>query len=241
VIWRAVLVDDEAPARSQLRDLLAAHADIEIVGEAASVAEAALFCESLHPSLIFLDLQMPRGSGFELLPHLSSAPEIIFVTAYEQYAVRAFEVNAIDYLLKPVFEDRLALALSRLGRRLDERETSSDALRDDDRVFLRTSKGLRVVIVRQITHIQADDNYTTVWLVNGEALLIDRTMSVWEAMLRGARFLRLDRSLLLNLAHIESLNVSSRDAAQLAISGRSEVLKIGRAARSRLQTALRRG
>ena len=238
-MWRALLIDDEAPARSHLGDLLRAHADVEIVGEACCVAEAAERCETLHPTLLFLDLQMPKGSGFELLPRLNIVPEIIFVTAYEQYAVRAFEVNAIDYLLKPVFEDRLALALSRLGQRQSEAERTPEVMHDDDRVFLRTSKGLRVVLVRQITHIVADGNYTTVWLLDGQSHLIDRTMNVWEGMLHHTRLIRLDRSLMLNLAHLVELRVNSRDLAQLSVQGRPDVVKIGRAARSRLQSVLR--
>lgn len=238
-MWRALLIDDEPPARSHLADLLQARTDVQIVGEAGGVAEAAELCEALHPTLLFLDLQMPKGSGFELLPRLNIVPEIIFVTAYEQYAVRAFEVNAIDYLLKPVFEDRLALALSRLGQRQHETEPTPEATHDDDRVFLRTSKGLRVVLVRQITHIVADGNYTTVWLLDGQSHLIDRTMSVWEGMLQHTSLVRLDRSLMLNLAHLEELRVNSRDLAQLTVHGRPDVLKIGRAARSRLQSILR--
>ncbi len=238
-MWRALLIDDEAPARRHLADLLKARTDVEIIGEATCVSEAAELCTALHPTLLFLDMQMPKGTGFELLPRLDIVPEIIFVTAYEQYAVRAFEVNAIDYLLKPVFEDRLALALSRLGRRWLEAEPTPAAVHDDDRVFLRTSKGLRVVLVRQITHIVADGNYTTVWLLDGDSLLIDRTMCVWEGMLQHTRFTRLDRSLMLNLAHLEELRVNSRDMAELTVRGRAEVVKIGRAARSRLQSALR--
>jgi two-component system LytT family response regulator len=239
MMWRALLIDDEAPARSHLGELLQAHADVEVVGEAACVGEAAELCDTLQPSLLFLDLQMPKGSGFELLPRLNIVPEIIFVTAYEQYAVRAFEVNAIDYLLKPVFEDRLALALCRLGRRWADAEHTPEAVRDEDSVFLRTSRGLRVVLVRQITHIAADGNYTTVWLLDGDSLLIDRTMCVWEAMLHHTRFVRLDRSIMLNLAHLENVRVTSRDMAQLTVRGRSDVVKIGRAARLRLQSVLR--
>jgi two-component system LytT family response regulator len=238
-MWRALLIDDEAPARSHLGGLLAAHSDVEVIGEATCVSEAAELCEKLHPTLLFLDLQMPKGSGFELLPRLNIQPEIIFVTAYEQYAVRAFEVNAIDYLLKPVFEDRLVLALSRLSRRLAEGERTPGLLHEDDRVFLRTSKGLRVVPARQITHIVADGNYTTVWLLDGQSFLIDRTMCVWEAMLSHTRLVRLDRSLMVNLSHLEEVHSRSRDVTELTLHGRAGVVKIGRAARSRLQSLLR--
>lgn len=240
-MWRALLIDDETPARSHLRELLSVHPEVVIVGEAANVPEAVEACAALTPNLLFLDLQMPKGSGFELLARIPHSPEIIFVTAYEQYAVRAFEVNAIDYLLKPVFADRLALALRRLDLRRSEDDTPPPAVHPDESVFLRTSKGLRVVLVPHITHIQADGNYTTVWLADGQSFLIDRTMATWQSMLARTSFVRIDRSLLINLAHLEEARLHSRDAAQLRFRGRPDVIKIGRAARSRLQAALPRG
>lgn len=238
--WRALLIDDEEPARNRLRELLAERSDVEVVGEAASVAEAEQLCGSLRPDLLFLDLQMPRGSGFELLGRINPVPDVIFVTAHDQYAVRAFEVNAIDYLLKPVFAERLDLAMCRLaGRRSEAAEAPRARFRDGDRLFLPTSNGLRVALIRQVTHVTADGNYTSVKLFDGSSHLIDRSMNEWEALLPAAQFVRLDRSLLLNLAHIESLRVNSRDTAQVTVSGSSEVLKIGRAGRSRLQSALK--
>ncbi len=239
-MWRALLIDDEAPARSRLRELLAERSDVEVVGEAASVSEAEHLCGTLRPNLLFLDLQMPRGSGFELLGRINPVPEVIFVTAHEQYAVRAFEVNAIDYLLKPVFAERLELAMCRLGgRRRAAAEMAPARLCDDDQLFLPTSDGLRVALVRQVTHVIADGNYTSVRLFDGSAYLIDRSMNDWEALLPASLFIRLDRSVLLNLACIESLRVSSRDTAAVTVSGSAEVLKIGRTARGRLQSALK--
>jgi len=105
---RAVLVDDESPARARLRSLLKAHADVEIVAEAGDVESAAEACAREDPDVVFLDIQLPRASGFELLSRLSGATAVIFVTAFDGYAVRAFEVNALDYLLKPVHPERLA-------------------------------------------------------------------------------------------------------------------------------------
>ena len=111
---KALLVDDEALARRELRRLLAAHPWVEIIGEAANIDEAASKVEALSPELLFLDIQMPGGTGFDLLTRLDRVPHVIFTTAYDQHAVRAFEVNALDYLLKPIEPERLAGALGRV-------------------------------------------------------------------------------------------------------------------------------
>ena len=123
---RVALVDDEPPARERLATLLADHPRVRIIGEAGDVPEAARLCAELRPDLIFLDIQMQRASGFELLPLLTTNPSIIFVTAFDRFAVRAFEVNALDYLLKPVHPDRLAMALERIQRieRVEDGEVS---------------------------------------------------------------------------------------------------------------------
>jgi len=234
--WRALIIDDEAPARNHLRELLAAHPQVGILGEAASVSEAAALCHQLKPDLLFLDLQMPRGLGLDLLPLINPVPEVIFVTAYNEYAVRAFEVGAVDYLLKPIFADRLEIALTRLEHHGGARAPAAQAeLPEESPVFLRTQNGLRAVLMAHLTHITADGNYTTVWLENGESHLTDRTMHEWEAIFPATRFVRLDRSLLVNTNHLKELRVLSRDAALLRITGRADELKIGRAARSRLR------
>jgi len=234
--WRALIIDDEAPARNHLSELLRAHSNVEIVGEASCVSEAAKLCAQLHPTLLFLDLQMPRGLGFDLLPLINPVPQVIFVTAYNEYAVRAFEVGAVDYLLKPIFPERLEIALARLDHHAAPPMMGTPKELDEDSpVFLRTSKGLRAVLISHVTHIVADGNYTTIWLEDGSTFLTDRTMHEWETIFPATRFVRLDRSLLVNTNHLRELKVVSRDAALLSITGRAEVIKIGRAAQSRLR------
>ncbi|HEY5793220.1 MAG TPA: response regulator [Chthoniobacterales bacterium] len=234
--WRSLLIDDEAPARNHLRELLAAHPRVEILGEAASVPEAAALCQQHKHDLLFLDLQMPRGLGFDLLPLIHPVPEVIFVTAYNEYAVRAFEVGAVDYLLKPIFADRLEIALARLEHHGAARppETAAE-LPEDSPVFLRTPKGLRAVLMTHITHVTADGNYTTIWLEDGASHLTERTMHEWESIFPATRFVRLDRSLFVNTNHLQELRILSRDAALLRIKGCREEIKIGRAGRSRLR------
>ena len=234
--FRALLVDDEAPARARLRTLLAAHPEVEIVGEANSVAEAARQCARLRPNLLFLDIQMPREDGFALLPRLDEVPATIFVTAYDRFAVRAFEVNATDYLLKPVHPDRLALALRRLA--LPRAEPELTPLRMDDTVFLRSDRGLRIVPVEEITHIEAEENYTLVHLADGSSMLIRRGISNWEESLPPERFVRVHRSLIVNHGAVRSLVAESRDSTRLEIVGRPNPLILARRASLRLRRSL---
>lgn len=219
-----------------MKELLKAHPEVEVLGEASCVSEATALFASLRPNLLFLDLQMPRGSGFDLLSLVTPIPEVIFVTAYNEYAVRAFEVGAVDYLLKPIFSDRLEIALNRLSHRsVPDAPGPARPLSEDSPVFIRGAKGLRVVLMHHITHIVADGNYTTIWLDDGSSHLIDRSMNEWETILPQPRFLRLDRSLLVNTSHLSELHSLSRNVSALQITGRPQPLEIGRAARSRLR------
>lgn len=235
--FRALLVDDEGPARARLRMLLAAHPEVEIVGEASHVAEAARQCARLHPNLLFLDIQMPREDGFALLPKLDEVPAVIFVTAYDRFAVRAFEVNAADYLLKPVHPDRLTLALQRLAA--PPLETGEPAkLELDDTVFLRSDRGLRVVPVRDVTHIEAEENYTLVHVADGTAVLVRKGMAQWEESLPAEAFVRVHRSLIVNQHAVRSLVAESRESAQLEIAGRATPLILARRASLRLRRSM---
>jgi two-component system LytT family response regulator len=243
-MFRALLVDDEPPARDLMRRLLARHAEVEIVGEARSVAEAAEKCGQLRPDLVFLDVQMPRENGFALLPRLAAPlPAIIFVTAYDTFAVRAFEVNAIDYLLKPVSPERLTQALARAA--VFAATTASEvksppsllALLPTDTVFLRSDRGLRTVPVTAITHIEAEENYTRVHLSGATPMLIRRAMNEWEKILP-ALFVRVERSLLVNRAAVQRLDVVSRDVAHVHLTGSATPLVLARRASLRLRQAL---
>lgn len=260
---RALLIDDEPPARDLLRRLLVPHAaTVEIVGEARSVADAADKCAKLRPELVFLDVQMPREDGFALLPRLvAPLPAIIFVTAFDAFAVRAFDVNAVDYLLKPVVPERLARAIQRVtghpphpqllaaptcppepwrSRKPDEDGPSLNPqlLRPSDLIFLRSDRGVRTAAVSALTHIEAEENYTRVHLADGTAVLIRRAMSEWEKILPSDLFVRVERSLLINRAAVRQLEIVSRDVAHAHLAGRTAPLTLGRRASLRLRQAL---
>lgn len=233
---RALLVDDEVPALELMRDLLQVHPQIEVIGQARSVAEAAVLAAQLRPDLIFLDIQMPREDGFALLPKLSHPAEIVFVTAHDEHAVRAFMVNAVDYLLKPIHPERLHQTLSRLGRVVvPSRENS---LSMGDQIFFKTNRGLQSSLVQAITHIEAMENYTRVHLEDGRIHLLRRTLAEWEKLLPRKKFVRLERSLLVGLHAVRELQVQSREAALLYLKGHSEPLSLARRGSLRLRQAL---
>ena len=232
---KALIVDDEPPARERLATLLSAHPQVEIVGEAGDVEAAASLYASLQPDVIFLDIQLPRASGFELLPLLTGKPAIIFVTAYDRFALRAFEVNALDYLLKPIHPDRLALSLQRLTAPAPEPD---QPLTDQDLVALKEDRLLRMVSATAITHIKADDNYSSVHLLEKVPAYVRRSLAEWEKILPPDKFVRVDRSLIVRVDAIQSLRADSRDSAELMISGQEKPILLGRRAALLLRRAM---
>jgi len=237
LVLRTMIVDDEAPAREFLGDLLSAHPHIKIVGEANSVATAASLYADLRPDLIFLDVQMPDGDGFSLLPKLEPLPTIIFVTAFDAFAIRAFDVNAIDYLLKPVRADRLAQALERIVHKPPP--TNPQKLREDDKIVMKSDARMHVVFVSQISGIEAQENYTRIYLGNGSTEFLRRKMNDWEKVLPETLFLRIDRSLIVNLNHVGKLVTEDRDKSLLSMVGFPKPISLGRGATALLRKALR--
>ncbi len=232
---RALIVDDEPPARERLTTLLSSHPQIEIIGEAGDVETAAALCTRLKPDVIFLDIQLPRASGFELLPMLTDDPAIIFVTAYDQFAMRAFEVNALDYLLKPIHPDRLALSLMRLETPPPE---TIIPLSETDLVALKADQLLRMVPVASITCIKAEDNYSSVHLLGMAPALVRRSLAEWEKVLPPKQFLRVDRSLIIRLDAVHSIHAESRDNTEVIISGQNSPIQLGRRASLFLRRAM---
>lgn len=229
---RTVLIDDEPPARERLLVLLRAHPEVEIVGEAGDLEGAVELCARVEPDLIFLDIQLPRASGFDLIPYLTGAPAVIFVTASDAHAVAAFEVNALDYLLKPIHPERLALALSRVQIPSKNRPMG-------DLVALEEARGSRFVSISSINHIKAEGNYTVVHLVDGPAGFVRRSLTDWEKLLPKEQFTRIDRSLIIRLDAVQRLHTDSRDSASLMIVGYETPILLGRRGALNLRRALR--
>lgn len=217
---RALLVDDEDLARATLKRALLAAPEFEgfeIVGEAANGIEALEAIDEYRPDLVFLDIEMPGFGGFEVIQQLSNAPAIVFVTAYDEYAVKAFEANALDYLLKPVQPERLRRALKRIrerfGNRTAERSREQDARiaeiiahRTGPLKRLAARRGKRIVIVplREIIRIEIEDKLVFACTAK-ERLLVEKTIGELEEMLQPAGFLRISRGELVNLEMVREL------------------------------------
>lgn len=234
---RAIIVDDEAPARERLQELLAAHSHITVIGEANSVANATALCSDLRPNLLFLDVQLEDEISFALLPKLDPVPAIIFVTAYAEFAIRAFEVNAIDYLLKPINPERLADSLQRIIHQ--PQPVFTEKLKENDQIYLNSTRH-RMVYVTEISGIEAEDNYSLVRLTNGNSCMIRRSMTEWEKALPKGIFLRPHRSLILNIQAVEKILMTRRSEIEFEVAGFPKPILLGRRAAARLKRALRR-
>lgn len=242
---RALIVDDETLARRVLRELLTAQPEVVVVGEAANGFEAVKACGELRPDLVFLDIQMPKLSGFEVLELLEPKPAVVFVTAYDEYALRAFEVHAVDYLLKPFPAERLAAAIGRARERLERRQALpatalAAAARPPggplERVLLREADGVLVLPAEQIDWIEAQDD-AVCFHAGGKKHLKTQTLSELEGLLDRRRFVRIHRSILLNVDRLARLEPYAKESwAAILKSGAR--LPVSRAGRKRLAEVL---
>lgn len=220
---RVLVVDDTRLARQELRTLLAAFDDAECVGEADDVPAAREAIERLRPDVVLLDIQMPSGTGFDLLDSLDMAPQVVFTTAYDQYAVRGFEANALDYLLKPVQADRLAAALAKARTRnahVDAGERK--LLRAEDQVFLRDGERCWFVQLGQVARIEVDGNYATVHF-RGERAMLGRSLATLESRLDPSLFFRANRKTLVNLRMVAAIDLAVGDGYTLTMKDGAEV------------------
>jgi two-component system LytT family response regulator len=211
---KVVIVDDEPPARREMRRLLVEFPWIEIVGEAGDAAEAEVVIEQLHPELIFLDIQMPGGSGFDLLSRLEHTPQVVFTTAHDEHAVRAFEVNALDYLLKPIDPRRLASTLDRVRSAATTPASKSASVLEQ--LFVRDGTRCWFVPLREVQLLTSEGN--CVRLSWGKVKpLLSRSLAAIEQRLDPAQFFRANRQQIINLTFIESIEagVNGRLHAQL--------------------------
>jgi two-component system LytT family response regulator len=207
---KVLLVDDERLARNELRRLLAAHADIEIVGEAVDVEDARAKVGALQPDLLFLDVQMPGADGFSLLEQLEPPlPQVIFTTAYDEFAVKAFEFNALDYLLKPVDPNRLVAALEKLRPRgsaapFEPGAVASHRLTLEDKVFVREGERCWFVPVKNLRLLESEGNYTRLHFDDQKPQLF-RSLTAMEERLDPKSFFRANRKQVINLTWVEGI------------------------------------
>jgi len=242
---RVVIVDDEPLARAVVREFAGQHQGVEVVAECGNGFEAVKAVTELTPDLIFLDVQMPKLNGFEVLELLGRSVPVIFTTAYDQYALRAFDVHAVDYLLKPFGEERFAEALSRARARLLSQEPLPiEALVAEarprtgplERVLIRDGSQVHVIPVEQIDFVEAQDDYVC-FKAAGRDYLKDQTMAAIEAALDPARFVRIHRSYLLNIERIARVELYAKDS-RVAILRDGRRLPVSRAGYARLSKLL---
>ena len=231
---RALIVDDERPARSELRRLLEGHEEIHVVGEAASIAEARRVVEKEDVDLVFLDIQLRAESGFALLSHLPDHIDVIFVTAFDQHAVRAFEVEATDYLLKPIVPERLAATVSRLASGHDDWRRRGLQV-PPDHLRLRSGRRDLVVPIEEIVAVTAARDYTCVRLVDGSAHLVHWPMHRWETQLPGEMFARIHRSAIVNTTRIVGIERGPGRRMTVTLEHLEDVLPVSRRLQSRLR------
>lgn len=205
---RVLLIDDERLARRELKSLLKDFAHIEIVGECSNVDEAKEQIDKLNPDLIFLDIEMPEKTGFDLINELDSVPDFVFITAYDEYAIRAFEVNALDYLLKPVDPERLAETIKKLENPSasipEEKEENTGILKATDQIFLKDGDKCWFVTLEDIRVFESDGNYVKVYFHNSRPLIL-KSLNSLEKRLDPKLFFRANRKFIINLKCIEGI------------------------------------
>jgi two-component system LytT family response regulator len=241
---RAIVVDDEELARHALREMLAAHPEIEVVAECANGFEAVKAVSEMAPDLLFLDVQMPKLDGFEVLELLGPGPAVIFVTAYDQYAMRAFEVHAVDYLLKPVSATRLAAAIGqaqgRTGKALPAATDLSAAARPPleylERIAVRDGTRVHIIPIARLDYVEAQDDYVALHS-GGKQFLKQQTISSLESCLDPARFVRIHRSYLVNLERVVKIEPYTKDSRVVVLADGAQ-LPVSRAGYARLQALL---
>ncbi|HWY10394.1 MAG TPA: response regulator [Bacteroidia bacterium] len=221
---KAIIIDDERLARQELKNLLSVHKEIEVVAECANAEEAKEKIAAISPDVIFLDIQMPGKTGLELLEEISALPEVVFVTAYDEYAIRAFEINALDYLLKPVQPQRLAETVKKLLNKEvgEERKENNSPLNDDDQVFVKDGERCWFVTLKNVRLFESEGNYVRVYFDNFRPLIL-RSLNSLETRLSEKSFFRASRKHIINLKWVDSIETWFNGGLMVKLKGGQEV------------------
>ena len=244
---RTLIIEDEEPAREIVKYYLKDHDDIEIIGECSDGFNGLKMISEMKPDLIFLDIQMPKLSGFEMLEVLEEKPEIIFTTAFDQYAIRAFELNAVDYLLKPFYKERFDEALKKATARI--RNEASDKKTSDtilpkrpelqgpvNRIVVRKGNSINIIPVDHVRYVEAQDDYVMIYHTAGKALK-QQTMKFYEENLPKDSFVRIHRSFIVRIEEIKRIEPYTKDN-HIAILQSGDKLPVSRAGYKHLKDEL---
>lgn len=245
---RVLIIDDEEPARMLIREYLKIFSNIDIIGEATNGFEGVQIINDQQPDLIFLDIQMPKLTGFEMLELIDPKPHIIFSTAFDQFAIKAFEMSAIDYLLKPYSKDRFKQAVNKVLKKakrhvqivetkqqiLSSLENTSELL---SRIALRIGNKIKVIPIDEISHLESDDDYVKIHV--GEAVFLkEKTMKYFESHLNSEQFVRIHRSFILNVNFLDRLERYEKDSYVALLKDQSR-LKVSAAGYKLLKQVLK--
>jgi two-component system LytT family response regulator len=227
--WSAIIIDDERLARLALRKDLERLPEISLVGEASGISSAKDLIGRVHPDLLFLDVQLADGNGFDLLNQIDFEGRVIFITAYDEYAIRAFEINAVDYLLKPVSRKRLKSAITKL------QENDKSVLHEvparleyNDRLMVMHRKSVNFIKIDTIRSIHASREYSYIRAADGREYLTSKSITEWENKLPDQNFCRIHRSTIVNFDQIMKVNHNITGTGEVILQGSTEPLAISR-------------
>ena len=233
--YKAMIIDDEVLARRALRSLLTDHSHIEIVAEAEGVQDAITKIKEHNPNLLFLDIQMPGETGFDLLDQIEYEGDVIFVTAFDEYALRAFEINALDYLMKPISPKRLKLSLRRLDDEQSESMETPYSLNYHDRLFVLWGRNMVFLKISSIVFIEAEGDYTNVFTSDGKHGLVLKSMKEWEDRLPSRYFCRIHRSNIVNFEWVDKVEKEYNYDFSVHIKNHDKTLMMSRRYARRLK------
>lgn len=244
---RTIIIDDEPLARSLLRGYLIDCSDLDIVGEFENGFDGFKGITKLRPDLVFLDIQMPKLSGFEMLELLDDIPHIIFITAYDQYALKAFENNAIDYLLKPFSKERLNDSMvkarkiirnpSETGRVKDALSDHQNQLKTIERIAVKTGSKIKIIYIQDIQYLESQDDYVMIYTEDGKYLK-QNTMKFFESNLPGQDFIRVHRSYIVRTDFVEQIELYEKDNYIIRLKN-SQTVPVSKSGYNRLRTTLK--
>jgi len=244
---RTLIIDDESLARDLLRHYLSKDERVELIGECSNGFEGVLAIQELNPDLVFLDIQMPKITGFEMLELVPNPPIIIFSTAYDQFAIRAFEANAIDYLLKPYPFERVSLALNKAVEKLKIRTSSPEIgnlieTHDQEsgilnRIVVKSGRKIQVIPVESIYYIESQDDFVMIYCKDGH-FMKQKTMKFFEQHLDDKQFVRIHRSFLLNLTYISEIQQYEKES-WIVLTKQGAKLKVSKAGYANLKEKLK--
>ncbi len=232
---RVLIVDDEELARVDLKHMLAEHSSIEIIGEASDINSATKAVIELKPDVIFLDIEFPGESGFDLLEKVDESTKIVFITAFDEFAIRAFDVNACDYLLKPVSTIRLKQTIKRLESTTNEIRKIDSAYNYDDQIFISVNYKYYFIKVNSIIRISSEGKYPEILTATKVKGLVNKSLQEWEKCLPEKDFIRIHRSTIINMNFVEKVERGANYSYKLFLKNINEPIPISRRYASKIK------